>query len=153
MPIHKFFTYFFSGFEIRTQSGETKLVTLDKYLQYMEQGGVWGDGVMMSAAALTFGRDITVISATTKQPIHEFKCSHLPDVNYSSVSAKKGPNIFLGFVSFGTKRGGTLDHYVSLLAENSPSVSQSDGPSSSLCSGHITTPSTSQSSDTGCRGN
>ena len=110
-------------------SGKTKLVAVDEYLQYMEKAGVWGDGVMMSAATLTFDRDITVISATTKQPIHEFNCCHSTDANRSNVSAKKEPKIFLGFVAFGTKGGGTLDHYVSLSADNSPS------------------------SDTGCRGN
>lgn len=152
------------GFEIVTRTGEKKLVGVDEYLQHMEKDGVWGDGVMISAATLNFGRHITVISATTKQPINDFKCNHSTDANCPNVSARKEPEIFLGLVSFATEGGGMLDHYVSLTADNSSSVSrsvdpsksesdglstcQSDCPSMSQCSSQPTTLSTSQSSDT-----
>jgi hypothetical protein len=110
--------HFLSGFEIQTENGKTKLVSVNEYLEYMRHERIWGDGIMLSAATLLFRRDVTVLSGTTNQTIHEYKCDHPPDPHYQNKSVCEIPKIFLRLVSYGAQNNGKLDHYVSLSVYN-----------------------------------
>ena len=56
----------------------TQLVSLDEYVNYMVQNGIWGDGVMVSAATLMYCREVIVISGDTLQPIQDFGDTSVP---------------------------------------------------------------------------
>ena len=95
----------YADFEIPTTSAgsASKLVSLADYVEYMEKKGTWGDGVMISAASLLYGREVIVISAETQQPIQGFGNSKWanPQTYNDDHEGERKPNILLGMMEFG----------------------------------------------------
>lgn len=90
----------------------TKLVSLDEYVNYMGQNGIWGDGVMVSAATLLYCREVIVISGDTQQPIQDFGDTSVPS---SNCQINNKPKIVLGIMKADMSTSKTLNHYVGLV--------------------------------------
>lgn len=92
----------------------TKLVPLDEYVNYMGQNGIWGDGVMVSAATLLYCREVIVISGDTLEPIQDFGDTSVP-VPSSNCQINNKPKIMLGIMKADMSMSETLNHYVGLV--------------------------------------
>ena len=87
----------------------------------MRKKGTWGDGVMISAATLVYGREVIVLSAETQRPIQDFGIPKSSNIQILDDADRK-PSIFLGMMAFGptrllnkTNTSKTLNHFVSLV--------------------------------------